>query len=108
MLEAESIRNTYARISFCAALLTYGIGGVGFFMEWWGLYYFALLTAVVAVITGHLARRQIPRTTNLAKDSRKALAGIILGYVFLIVVGIARALLAFLLASVKYGHFDPK
>lgn len=108
MSETGSIRNTNARISLWAALITYGIGAVGFFMEWWGLYYSALLTAVAAVITGHLARRQIRKTTNLTKDSRKALAGLILGYVFVIVVGIARVLLALLLASVKYGHYDPK
>lgn len=108
MIEAESIRNTNARISLWAALITYGIGGVGFFMEWWGLYYFALLTALTAVISGHLARREIRSRAVPAKDSRKALTGLILGYAFLVVVGIAYLLLALLLESVKGGHFDPK
>jgi len=38
----------------------------------------------------------------------RPLAGIILGYTFLIVVGIAWALMALLMASVKYGHHGPR
>ena len=68
-----------------------------------------LLTAIPAIITGHIARRRAKEEPEIYGGSGTALAGLILGYggfVLIFVIGIAAAVVLPALAKMNGGGFN--
>lgn len=62
---------------------------------------FPLIGAIAAVITGHLAKKEIRESAGMLKGSGMATAGLILGYVQIGVVLLGACLLIFLAPSIS-------
>ena len=70
-----------------------------------------LLTAIPAIITGHIARRRAKEEPEIYGGSGTALAGLILGYggfVLIFVIGIAAAVVLPALAKMNGGGFNSR
>ena len=61
---------------------------VGFFMSWLFVDYLALfgVPSIVAIVMGYASRRQIRRSEGVERGSALATAGIVIGFVSLIVL----------------------
>lgn len=83
-MKGNQLASTSLRAGLFTPILLLGILGAGFSMISVVLYLLAAVSAIVAIVTGHVAWAQMHRTK--ATNSRQASIGLVLGYSLLLLM----------------------